>query len=228
MPPDGQSLTAMTANLRFGEADPHRVVELVREHDVDLLSLQELTPEAIRGLRNAGLDDLLDQSVLSPAPGASGTGLFANAPMDSAGLVNEGVGFRMQSAEMTFGGTMIRVTSVHPVPPTSSVTVERWRSSLHALPAAADGADFGLLAGDFNATLDHEELREVLDRGYFDAADATGDGLASTWSRSLSPPLTIDHVLVDERVHAESTATYDLPGSDHQSVIAELVVPITD
>ena len=38
-----------------------------------------------------------------------------------------------------------------------------------------------ILAGDFNATLDHAEFRALLDRGYVDAADAVGDGLTPTW-----------------------------------------------
>ena len=41
--------------------------------------------------------------------------------------------------------------------------------------------DGRILAGDFNATLDHPELRAVLDRGYVDAADAASGGLKPTW-----------------------------------------------
>jgi endonuclease/exonuclease/phosphatase family metal-dependent hydrolase len=84
-----------------------------------------------------------------------------------------------------------------------------------------------ILLGDFNATLDHEALREVLDRGYVDAADAAGQGLAPTWPRGhlLPPTVTIDHVLVDERVRVRDVGVHELPGSDHRAVTADLVLP---
>ncbi len=86
-----------------------------------------------------------------------------------------------------------------------------------------------ILAGDFNATLDHPELRAVIERGYTDAADAAGAGLRPTWPapprnrRAL--PLTIDHVLVDRRVRVERVTVVRIPHSDHRAVIAELRLP---
>lgn len=227
-PADGYPLTVMTANLRFGGADAQQVVELARDHGVDLLSFQELTPRAVGRLRAAGLEEILGNVVHTSANGASGGGLYAAEPLVSTGLVGiPGEGFRMPSARLRLDGATLAIVSVHPVPPTSSETVRRWRNALGSLPPTGDGAELGLLAGDFNATLDHQELREVLDRGYVDAADVTGNALATTWSRGSWPGLTIDHLLVDERIHVESTGTYELPGSDHKAVIAELVLPVT-
>ena len=63
------------------------------------------------------------------------------------------------------------------------------------------------LAGDFNATLDHAELRRVLDRGYRDAAEQAGVALRPTWptgKRILPTLVTIDHVLADRRVQVIS------------------------
>ena len=69
------------------------------------------------------------------------------------------------------------------------------------------------MAGDFNATLDHAELRELLDRGWVDAADAVGEGFAWTWParRRRALPLTIDHVLVDRRVRVERVTVVKVP-----------------
>ena len=71
------------------------------------------------------------------------------------------------------------------------------------------------MAGDFNATLDHRELRALLDRGWIDAADAVGAGLTWTWPalRRRALPLTIDHVLVDRRVRVEEVTVVKVPGS---------------
>jgi endonuclease/exonuclease/phosphatase family metal-dependent hydrolase len=224
-PAEGQDLTVMSANLLYGGADAEQVVELVREHDVDLLSLQELTPRAVGRLRAAGLDELLDESVRTADLGASGSGLYAALSLTPTGAINPGEGFLMPSARLQLGETTVNAVAVHPVPPTSGETVTRWRNALRALPATGESAELGLLLGDFNATLDHNELREVIDRGYIDAADATGDALTTTWSRSVWPPITIDHLLVDDRIHVVSTEVIELEGSDHKVVVADLVLP---
>jgi endonuclease/exonuclease/phosphatase family metal-dependent hydrolase len=96
---------------------------------------------------------------------------------------------------------------------------------------AAGGSPLRMLLGDFNATLDHHEMRDLIDRGYRDAADSAGAGLVPTWSAPRVPllpiglPLTIDHLLVDERVGVGEVRTHDLPGSDHDAVTGELLLP---
>src|SRR3954451_20396616 len=98
---------------------------------------------------------------------------------------------------------------------------------MRALPGSGDGG-LRILAGDFNATLDHAELRRLLGRGYRDAAEQAGSGLHMTWpaGKSLPPAvLAIDHVLADRRVRVASARTVAIPGSDHRGVLAELVLP---
>ena len=83
-----------------------------------------------------------------------------------------------------------------------------------------------VLAGDFNATLDHDALRGLIARGYVDAADATGSGLKPTWPVGKRPPgITIDHVLVDRRIAVRSYGVHEVRGSDHRAIVAELRVP---
>ena len=88
-----------------------------------------------------------------------------------------------------------------------------------------------LLLGDFNATLDHDRLRDLTERGYREAADVVGAGLTPTWSSARVPllpigvPITIDHLLVDERIGVGDIGVHDLPGSDHDAVIGRLFVP---
>jgi endonuclease/exonuclease/phosphatase family metal-dependent hydrolase len=83
-----------------------------------------------------------------------------------------------------------------------------------------------ILAGDFNATLDHATLRGPLDSGYADAAEQRGDGLVATWQDAgFPPPVAIDHVLVDRRVAVTDYRVFDMPGSDHHAIYAELMLP---
>jgi endonuclease/exonuclease/phosphatase family metal-dependent hydrolase len=85
------------------------------------------------------------------------------------------------------------------------------------------------LAGDFNSTLDDAKLREVLDRGYRDAGDVTGNGLEPTFPtmghRLLPAVITIDHVLADRRIGIANYGVADLPDSDHRAIHSELVLP---
>jgi endonuclease/exonuclease/phosphatase (EEP) superfamily protein YafD len=123
----------------------------------------------------------------------------------------------------------VDVVSVHPYPPSGPKAVSDWTDALRSLPAAGTGP-LGVLAGDFNATLDHDELRRVLERGWFDAADATGEGLTPTWpvGELLPPPVTIDHVLIDERAGVREYEVLDLRGSDHRPVYAEVALGSAD
>jgi endonuclease/exonuclease/phosphatase (EEP) superfamily protein YafD len=95
------------------------------------------------------------------------------------------------------------------------------------LPAAAPDGPLRILAGDFNATLDHADLRRVLAGGYEDAASVVGAGLHATWpeGRLVPPTVAIDHVLADERAGVRAVSVHTLPGTDHRAVFAELVLP---
>lgn len=232
----GPVVRVMTANLLFGGARPERVVDLVRRHDVDVLSMQELTPEAVQRYERAGLARLLPYKIVDPRWGAAGSGLYARHPLQALPLLPD-TAMAMPQAEFSLpGGRRVQVTVVHPVPPISAESFRDWRHDLRALPSARSAIAAGpdgaasqpvrILAGDFNATLDHTHLRDVLGRGYVDAADQTGRGLIPTWGLAEPrPPLTIDHVLVDRRCAVRRVKVHDLPGSDHRALFAEIRLP---
>jgi endonuclease/exonuclease/phosphatase (EEP) superfamily protein YafD len=161
-----------------------------------------------------------------PRIGASGTALLAREPLEPLPGRDAGDHAQPQARLRIAGAPPVLLTAVHPAPPLSDDREDRWADSLAALPAATGDA-VHVLAGDFNATLDHRALRGVLDRGYADAAERAGAGLRPTWPalprRAL--PITIDHVLVDRRVRVERVRVERIPGSDHRAVIAELRLP---
>jgi len=228
----GPVVRVLTANLLLGRADPARIVDLVRRSGVDVLSLQELTPEARDRLDRAGLTRLLPHAAVDARPGGSGTGLYARHPLRALQSPS-GMSTATPQAEVALpGGRRATVTAVHPVPPLTAAAFRQWRHDLAELPAAAAAARSGgtdavrILAGDFNATLDHASLRRLIERGYADAADRAGAGLVPTWGLGSSrPPLAIDHVLVDRRCAVRRVAVHDLPGSDHRAVYAEIRLP---
>ncbi|GLZ80425.1 endonuclease [Actinorhabdospora filicis] len=220
----GVPLRVGSANLYYGEADPAAVVAFARE--VDVLSVQELTPEAADALDAAGLGEVLPHRVLTPGPGATGTGLYARRPLTPA---DAPPGRFAMTAAVLDG---VEFLAVHTSAPYAPGLVDDWLAELAALPRA-DGVP-RVLAGDFNATLDHAALRALLDSGYTDAAEATGHGLTGTWRPHSGdhgtvlgltpPPVALDHVLVSG-LGVASLRFADLPGGDHRVLAASLALP---
>jgi endonuclease/exonuclease/phosphatase (EEP) superfamily protein YafD len=226
-PSDGVRLRVMTVNLWHGDATSD-LIALVRTERPDLLSVQEITPEAATRLERAGIADLLPYAALRPAPGVAGTALYGRAEFTDAGTLRQDSRFDMVRARYVHNGVALDVVAVHPSPPIpgSGGAVRAWQRELEWLPRAApDDGVVSLLAGDFNATLDHAGLRRLIDSGYVDAADAVGDGLTVTWQAGLIPPVTIDHVLVEEGIGVRAVRVHDVGRSDHRAVVADLVVP---
>ena len=74
-------LVVMTINAYIGRADPGAIVDLVRDQRVDLLAVQELTPDLRQRLHDAGLDQLLPACDALAGDGASGTGVWSRYPI---------------------------------------------------------------------------------------------------------------------------------------------------
>lgn len=219
----GPTVRVLALNLFYGAADATEVVDLVRERAVDVLVLLELDSAAASALDRAGLDDVMPHRVFDPAPAAVGSGIASRHPVRELSLAGPSL-LEQPSARVRLDDTDIEVVGVHPTPPVNRV--DDWRQELRGLPAAPDNGSARILAGDFNATLDHAELRRVLDSGYVDAAEQTGDALRTTWpQRRTAPPVTLDHVLVDRRAAVHGFEVIDVDGSDHRAVLATLTLP---
>jgi endonuclease/exonuclease/phosphatase (EEP) superfamily protein YafD len=218
----GPRLRVLAANLDTGLADPGKLVNLVRDNKVDAVSLVELTPQEVTALDKAGLFALLPYRVLHAGPGNTGSGLASKFPLTALALSGSSDD-KEPSARLSLGGKDIELVAAHPVAPTWSESL--WRKQFADLPKA-DPAAVRIVAGDFNATLDTGELRRLLGTGYADAADQCGDGLLATWPDGVfPPPVTLDHVLVDSRIAVTGFQVFDVPGSDHNAVYAELTLP---
>lgn len=222
----GTPLRVLTLNTLFGRADPDAVMDLVRRLDPDVFSTQELTPGMAEKLRAAGLEEILPYQVLEPEWSAGGSGLYARYPLTPRKNLFEVIGHNMPAALMTVPGTKpVEIVDVHPFPPLGRQVYD-WAASLEALPSAASGT-IRILAGDFNASLDHTAMRRFLSRGYEDAAAVAGKGLIPTWpvNRRIPPLITIDHVVVDRRVAVNTVSVHTVPGTDHRAVFADLRLP---
>ena len=124
------------------------------------------------------------------------------------------------------GPTVIAVHAVAPI----QFEMSNWRSDLDWLATQCAGGNV-IMAGDFNATLDHMAARAGPDASVLgqcrDAALSTGSAAVGSWPTSLPPLLgsPIDHVLSTSNWHVQSMGVIeseDAAGSDHRPIVAEL------
>lgn len=223
----GATLTVMSSNLLGGRGDVDEVLRLVRAREVDVLTLQELTPPAMAALDAAGAAELLPDRVVEARPGGAGAAVLARR-----GLVERTTPDPTRTPQPTAlvrlpFARAVAVKVVHPFPPITRTRAASWRRKLKAMPSAnRPSGPLRVIAGDFNATLDHDALRRLIGRGYVDAADATGEGLKPTWPVGRRRPgITIDHVLADRQIAVRDYSVHEIPGSDHRAIVAALRVP---
>ncbi|NGN95421.1 endonuclease/exonuclease/phosphatase family protein [Nocardioides sp. KC13] len=217
----GEPLTVMTTNLLEGRGDIDTVVEAVRRHKVDVLAVQEITPEAFTELIGK-LRDQLPYQIGEAAPGTAGTMLFADEPITKARRIETAMGSWVADVGER------RVVVAHPAPP----TLASWPAEQELIieEAAAEKPD--LVLGDLNASLDHHTVRQLLDDAEVsDAARASNAGWQPTWPVDgfagvpLPPSTAIDHVLISDALVALATETIEVPGSDHLALVAYLGTP---
>ncbi|HWH95918.1 MAG TPA: endonuclease/exonuclease/phosphatase family protein [Baekduia sp.] len=233
---DTVEANVMAINVYVGKGDPRTVVDLVRRHHVDILAVEELPPAAVKRLDAAGLGRVLRHRQYDPGVGGgSGSGLYSRWPLQGLAPVDtDPVQGEPRGRVQVPGARPLDVQVIHPVPPINDAWRRRWSATFDALPRPDAPGRRGLrvLAGDFNATLDHAALRRLLSggRGYADAADAVGKGYDTTWpaGRRFPPEITIDHVLVAPEIGVDDLSVHTVPRSDHRAVIATLRVPRDD
>ncbi|CAH0294613.1 endonuclease/exonuclease/phosphatase family protein [Microbacterium sp. Bi128] len=233
-------LTVMSLNAWKGQADAAEVVRLVRENGVGLLAVQELSPDLEKRLDAEGLDALLPHRISRSRDGAGGGAVYSSRPIIPVDSV-DGSAFHMPTVqlELDAGGrpAPLTVTNVHTKAPVWG-RAGQWRSELAALGRLAARPGSMLLLGDFNATLDHAEFRQILQ-----GPDGTGPGgprvdagaaalarLVPTWPMA-GPPLpgvVIDHIVTSPQVGSSGYAVLPVAGTDHAAVLATLSVPAAD
>ena len=226
----GPVLRVLTSNLLVGRAAADVLVELARRKNADVLFVQELTDDAAARLQQAGLSDLLPYQVTQPmARGTRGSGIYSRYPLADGPPTAPMSAARCTARLGLPAGQFVDLACIHaasPKPPWTPPATARWRSHLSAMPGPGDTPL--ILAGDFNATLDHAQFRRLLRLGYVDAASQAGNGLVGTWGPRPQRRLTllaIDHVLIDRRCAVLTTSAHRLAGSDHRALYAEIRLP---
>jgi endonuclease/exonuclease/phosphatase (EEP) superfamily protein YafD len=220
-------LTVMTSNMRLGRADTAAVTRIAIAEDADVVVLEELTPTALPGL--ARLRASYPYIAGGAAPGAYGTVVLSRYPLSQVRQLPVSKGaWQMRVA----APTPFWLIAVHTSQPLSAYAA--WAPDHAALRSAVVRLDGPVvLAGDFNATLDHRPMRQLLGLGLSDAAREANAGWQPTWpvdegNGRLRPLglglMTLDHVLFTRDFSAISTRTRTVPRSDHRALVARLAL----
>ncbi|WP_432483349.1 endonuclease/exonuclease/phosphatase family protein [Kineococcus esterisolvens] len=226
LPParDGD-LTVVASNVLHARADRGAVASLVADTGAQVVSL----PEATRAYA---------EDVAARVEAASGRRLQVFFAADggegregTALLVAAELGEYRQTDD--FASSPTAVTTAVPVdgdgPPLAAVHTSapvpellgEWSREVPAVAQWCAGHPGALVAGDFNATLDHPGLG--LPGGCVDAGASTGTGARGTWPVDVPALLgaTIDHALADGSAwSAVGTVVREVPGTDHRALVA--------
>ncbi|MCW2759871.1 MAG: hypothetical protein JWR85_72 [Marmoricola sp.] len=227
------NLTVLGLNLHFGLADPAAVARLVEREAPEVIVLSEATPEAVRSLASIGVGgrgSRWSHRGGLPLPSIAGTVVLSAYPITDHRRLDVQTGaYRMRIvAPKPFW-----LTAVHTTQPLYDNNL--WRHDFEVL--AADAGEVKgphVQVGDFNATLDHGPMRDLLDTGLHDAAAEANSGWQPTWpspgSRRVAGRrvpirvMAIDHVLLSKELSAVSTSVHPIPGTDHEALVARLVL----
>jgi len=224
--PQGPAVTVLAFNTYEGRADVDVLADLIRSTRPDLVAL----PESGRRFGDRLLPLIPDyRFVTSQERGRDVQGVSTLTRTDLGDVtatIDRSTPF--PSVELRGGGLdRTRFVAFHSVAPTPG-EIPQWEHDLGTLDrwCADRGSGPVILAGDFNATLDHSVFRDAT-TGCLDAAERRGEGLTGTWPtrlpRAVGPQ--IDHVLATGGVAVESFSVHDVPGSDHRAVLSRLRLP---
>jgi endonuclease/exonuclease/phosphatase (EEP) superfamily protein YafD len=224
--PTRPTLTVLSFNTYEGQADVNALAALIRQTNPDLIALPESAARF-----SAKLAPLVPNYRFAPSQtrGRDVQGVTAATRADLGDVtmqVDRSTGF--PSVTLSGGGLgAVRFVAYHSIAPTPG-EIPEWSSDLSTLPRWCADPQAGpvIIAGDFNATLDHSVFRNAI-AGCQDSAERTGESLIGTWPTRLPRWLgtQIDHVLVTGGITPESLSVHDVPGSDHRAVVTRLLLP---
>ncbi len=239
---DGPQLRVMTANLQFENRDANGVATLLSARSPDVVAMQELGA-AISGPLANMVKQQYPYQALYPSRGSRGMGILSRYPIvDSRPPEMGDAECSCQQVTLDVRGQPVTILNVHPNPPGISARrigplvlptgfrIGQQQQTLLAIRHLASTITTPLLiVGDLN-TSDHEMTYPILAKPYHDTFREAGWGLGFTFPSGPGdvewpfPAMRIDYVFHDDSWAAKVAQVETVPGSDHDGILAELVL----
>jgi endonuclease/exonuclease/phosphatase family metal-dependent hydrolase len=231
-------LAVATWNIQAGSGAGDIAVKLLRGTPVDIVALQELTPDVAADIEaDASLKARYPHRVLESREGVSGVGILSRFPIESAEYAGDPV--RIE-ARLRLPNRELIVINAHPFPASMdllggiAVSIDptsrnEQTTRLRARVAELESGGFDvLLIGDFN-TAPTDLAFDRLTAGLHDAHAAVGWGPGWTWRPARFAPLgigllRIDLVLSTADLVPVGTSIVCPPAGDHCLVEATMSV----
>lgn len=234
-----EDIRVLSWNTRGNEPGSPTIAQLAIALRADVVALPETTEELGVEIANlmaeAGMPMWVHTRTFDEEYRATATTLLISPRLGDY-EVDEGVGDTavlptVVARSLAGGPTIVAAHAVSPAP--EPARMAQWRQDLAWLAERCD--ENTIMAGDFNATIDHmaglergrsEDFHSVLG-ACADAAVQRGGGALGTWTAGLSPYLgtQIDHILSTSERRAtafELVQSENRSGSDHRPVFAVL------
>jgi endonuclease/exonuclease/phosphatase (EEP) superfamily protein YafD len=226
-PPDhvGRSfpLRLMSSNVLTRNRNYEQFLQTVRAENPDVLLVMEIDDSWVRALEKLRGEYPYGES--APRADNFGIGLFSKVPVEEIKLIYIGsAGAPSIQVVLTVGDAKVNVLGTHPMPPIARRSALRNEQLVAVADLVAAMKGPTILAGDLNTTPWSPFFGDLLDRtGLRDSR--CGFGNQATWpSRFGAAGIPIDHVLVSDDISVRNRHVGSILGSDHRSVITDLLI----
>ncbi len=217
------SLTIYSANVLAHGGRSSDIASSIIAEDPDVVAMQEVRWAVMTELRAdprlAEYRYWSNETMGMPV----GELIFSRYPLEDVQVRPLHSGGLVTATVVSESGPFV-LSSVHTQAPAEADNVRGWHRQLDQL-ANLDKSEPAILAGDFNATSDHQPFRTVLNSGWTDVHDEKGCGFDTTWpidDRVPFPVYRLDHVLVTDHFEVLDVRFGDPAGSDHVPVITSV------
>jgi len=231
------SIRVMTWNTAGEATGPEEIAGAAIEMDADIVALPETTLEtggAVAEQMGAQGKPMWALNARYPGWDAQSTTILISPDLGEYSVIessqdgSSNTSWVPSAVAMPIDGDGPIIVAVHAVAPRAAY-MDDWSEDLRWLgdQCAVDGV---ILAGDFNATVDHMAGLGV-DGGTLgrcrDAASQTGNGAVGTWSTGVPALLgaPIDHVMVSDGWRVTGSVVLRAPddvGTDHRPIVVQL------
>lgn len=234
----------MTLNCRYGRANADAIITAVRERNIAVLALQEVSDKLIARLDAAGIEELLPYRQSGEAKDTDNGGynvLFsryepavavpnvvtipaADVPAITLKIADDSA----ESEPTDDSSRTITFCSAHPKSPMRGCA--DWSAGILGLGAIAKAEAIGdhniaVVMGDLNSSTDHPSFRTLLKSGFKDASLTQAAGPNLTFPRWLKwPRIELDHVLFTPGLKPSGVSAFEIADTDHLALTATLTL----